>query len=83
VTGNTPPTGDQLTHLTSVTVVPVKGKAKTYKVNDHNTFVHSRQLLKDYEQVMLPVDGRNSEGLKIQKLKKVSVTAIENCFATQ
>jgi hypothetical protein len=85
VTGNTTPQGNQITRLESVTVVPVKGKTRTYKINGNpnDDEVYSRDLLKDYEQVLLPVSGQDGQGRKTPKLKKVTVTAIENCFATQ
>jgi len=84
MTGNSVGTGQELTHFRTVTVVPVKGKTKTYKVGagGNSDYVYSRDLLKDYEQVELPVSGTDGQARKTPKLKKVVVTAVENCYSS-
>lgn len=71
--------------LESVTVYPVKGKHRTFKIvaNSSKDFVYKYDLLKDYGQVMLPVSGNDGNGRATPKLKRVVVTARESCFTTQ
>jgi len=71
--------------LESVTVYPVKGKHKTFKIvaNSNKDFVYKYDLLKDYGQVQLPVSGNDGNGRATPKLKKVVVTARESCFTSQ
>jgi len=71
--------------LESVTVYPVKGKHKTFKIvaNSNQDFVYKYDLLKDYGQVLLPVSGNDGNGRATPKLKKVVVTARESCFTSQ
>jgi hypothetical protein len=81
---NVLPVNPQVTRLESVTVYPVKGKHKKYKIvaNSNRDFVYKYDLLKDYGQVLLPVSG-NQGARTTPVMKKVVVTARENCFTSQ
>jgi hypothetical protein len=73
----------KFSHLRTVTLVPVNGEKHTYRTSSHdnNGYVASLDLIKHHQQVSVPIDGRSSLGRATPKLKKVIVTATENCFA--
>jgi hypothetical protein len=81
---NVLPVNPQVTRLESVTVYPVKGKHKRYKIvaNSNRDFAYKYDLIKDYGQVLLPVSG-NQGARTTPVMKKVVVTAKENCFTSQ
>lgn len=75
----------QNSRLESVTVYPVKGKHKTFKIvaNSNKDFIYKYDLLKDYGQVQLPVSGDDGQGRPTPKLKKLVVKVRESCFTSQ
>jgi hypothetical protein len=77
------PVNPQVTRIESVTLYPTKGKHKRYKITAHSSDeAYKYFLIKDYGQVQLPVSG-DQGSRPTPVMRKVVVTAKENCFTSQ
>jgi hypothetical protein len=85
VTTDTPDASGMVSRLESVTLYPKGKKKKHWKIvkNPNKDFVYKYDLLKDYAQVQLPVNGTDGQGRATPKINKVVVKAKEDCFTTQ